>query len=113
MEYCGFIDMIGQGQLHQNAVDGRIVVEMADALQKHVLGHGFGQVLLQFMEAQGQCRFDLECDVADRGRVTPHQNGDQAGHHAVLGPHSGHIPAQILEHCFAHIRALDDFRCFH
>ena len=73
------INVRGQGQLHQDAVDAVVGVKGVDAGQQLGLGHG-GRVLLQHgMQAAVIAGLDLVAHIHLGGRVFAHQHHGQAG----------------------------------
>ena len=73
------IDVVGQGQLNQNAMNSRVLVEGRHAGQQLGLGQG-GRVSLEHrMHAGVFAGLDLVAHIHLTGRVVAHQNHGQAG----------------------------------
>ena len=79
------VDGLGQGELHQDAVDLGVFVVLVQQGQQLGLGNGGGLVVLDGVEAQLMGGFLLGGDVADGTRVFTHQNGDQTRGNIVFG----------------------------
>ncbi len=86
-----FVALLGQGQLHQDAVYGRIVVEVVDRVQE-LFGRGGGAQFVQFAaDAAFFAGLALVAYVDLTGRVLAHQDRGQAGDHARLLRELGHL----------------------
>ena len=96
--------MLGQRQLHQDAVDGRVVVECFHAGQQCGLGH-VGFVLLEHrVQAAVFAGLDLVAHVDLAGLVVAHQDDGKAGGHATGFEGGGavrHLSTQLAGKGFA------------
>ena len=73
------IDMCGQGQLHQNAVNGGVGIEGVHPFQQRRFAHG-GVVFFEYrMHAAIAARLDLVAHIHLAGGVVAHQNNGQPG----------------------------------
>jgi hypothetical protein len=98
------INVGGQGQLHQDAVDARVIVERIHAGQQFGLGHR-GIVLLQHrVQARVGAGLDLVAHVDLAGLVITHQHHGQAGRQSTGLEGSGacgDVAAQLGGQCVA------------
>ncbi|MNR23217.1 hypothetical protein D3C85_1402240 [compost metagenome] len=79
------VHVLGQRKLHQDAVDGRVLVQDGDAGQQFGLGH-LGRVLLfHGMQAGLFAGRDLVAHIHLRRGVRAHQHHGQAGAGALGG----------------------------
>ncbi len=91
IEHGAGVDGTGQGQLHQYAVDGGIVVQLLDQVQQVVLGDFRRQTVFQRAHA-GLARLgQLAIDVDFAGRVVADQDHGQRRHGAGLKAESRRI----------------------
>ncbi|VVO38950.1 hypothetical protein PS718_05617 [Pseudomonas fluorescens] len=90
--------MLGQRQLKQNAVDGRIVVKTVDQIGQRLLSGVRGQVVGLREEADLFTVFTLVRDINLRGRIAADQDHREAGSAqallATLGNSFGDLLAQ-------------------
>ncbi len=90
-----FVDVIGQRQLHQDAVDRRVRVELVDQRQDVGFGRVGGQVVIARRDAGLFACAALVADINPRGRVFPNEDHGQAGLRiSPLGPRID-LPADL------------------
>ena len=78
-QHLAFVNMLGQGQLHQNAVHSRIGVHLGDDAQQ-LLFRGFGgQLAAQIEDAAFLAVLFLTADIDLRGGIFAHQQHSQTG----------------------------------
>ncbi len=85
------INLGGQGQLHQDAVDLIAAVQIVDQVEQFHCGGGFGQSMLFAIEANFFTSLYLAANVDFRRGVVAHQDNRQAGANSSRG--------QILGFC--------------
>ena len=85
VEHLVGIDVFGQGQLDQDAVDLGVLVVFVDQGQEGRLADVGGLIVLNGIEAQFMGGLLLGGDIADGAGIFPHQDGDQAGGDVVFG----------------------------
>ena len=85
VEHLVGIDVFGQGQLDQDAVNVGVLVVFLDQGQEGRLGNVGRLIVLNGMKAQFMGGLLLGGDIADGGGIFPHQDGDQAGDDVVFG----------------------------
>ena len=78
--------MLRQRQLHQDAVHGRIRVELLDQGQHFGFGRLGGQLVLPRVHADLDRLLGLVGDIDLGGRVLAHQHDGEAGGEAMLRP---------------------------
>ena len=96
--------MLGQRQLHQDAVDGRIGVQLGDLVEYDLLVDVLLIDDLLGVHADGQAAIDLVLHVDLRGRVFANQNDHQTGlvPFGRQGFHAGlEALPEFLRQCFA------------
>jgi hypothetical protein len=71
--------VLGQRQLHQDAVDGRVGIQLGDLVEHHLLVDITVVNDLFGMHADGQAAIDLVLHVNLGSRVFADQNDHQAG----------------------------------
>ena len=98
LHHGALVQALGQGGLHQNAVDVLLVVEGVHQSQQFLLGGGGGQGVLLGVDARGLAGLFLVVHVDAGGRVLPHNDHGQAGADA-LPLQGGHL----LGHLFLHL----------
>ena len=102
------VQLCGQGQLHQNAVNAFVMIGFFDlgfqlrlgSLLPHADGSG--------MYPQPSAGFFLVGYIGLAGRITAHQNDAQAGHNATL-PQGFHPLFQFFFDLQRHCRAVQNF----
>jgi hypothetical protein len=100
----------GQGELDQDAVDRRVVVEGLDAGQQFGLGE-VGRVLLEHrVQAAVLAGLDLVAHVDLAGRVLADQHHRQAGDHAA-GLERGGAGGDLGAQCLGERVAVDQLGC--
>ena len=104
------VNMLGQGQLHQNAVDAGVVVQRFDAGQQLGFSHGSVVLFQHGMKAHVFAGLDLVAHIDLRGLVVAHQNDGQAGRDA-LGFESCRTRGDFLAQLFGEGFAVDDLGC--
>ena len=105
-----FINVAGQGQLHQNAMDGAVGIAGVNQLQERILADIYREVVLFGMDAQGMGSVVFRPHIGLRGRVITHQNGGQARHNA-LGLELLHGNSQFLLDGGGDFLAENEFCC--
>ena len=85
VQHRGFVQMLGQRQLHQYAVHGFVGVQFAHLGQQRVLRGVGGQRDMHGFEAQRLGGLALVADIDFGGRIVAHQHGGQARHQAMRG----------------------------
>ncbi len=83
-QHLGLVDVARQGQLHEDAVDGRVLVVPVDAGKQFRLGGVRRQGHLLGVDAEGVGGAVLGRHVRLGGRVLAHQDRHQAGNEVVL-----------------------------
>ena len=106
VEHLLFVQMLGQGQLHQDAVNLGVFIELVDQVDEFFLGGFLRQVVSLRVDAQLFRGLFFLADVYLRGRVRPDEHRDQPGHDIVLRLEVGDFFFQF----FAYLRG--DFRAF-
>jgi hypothetical protein len=103
---------VGQGQLDQDAMHRRIVVELANQVQQLVLAGVHGQLVLEGSHARlaGLLRLVANIDLARR--VLAHQHHGKAWNEAVLGLELLSRLADARAQARGEGLAVDDFRDF-
>ena len=91
--------MLGQRQLHQDAVDIGIVVQREHAVEQRLLAHGGGQLVELGAHAGFLARADLVAHIDARGGVVASEHDRQAGANAALRKRG-----DLLLHRGAHLR---------
>ena len=104
------VDVLGKGQLDEDAVNGGIAVVFVDQCEQRLFADVFGLVVLNLVKAERQRGLHLQGHVTDRSGIRPDQNGHKPRHGAVLFPDGFHFPAQFFKNRGPHLRAADDFR---
>ena len=100
--------MLGQRELHQDAVHGRIHVQGLDVVQEGLLadvGREFYQAGFHPRVGRG---LHLVAHINLAGRVLPHNNDHQARLAAVLGLQFRHLGLDFVFHCGAQRLSVDD-----
>ena len=95
-----FVDLFGQGQLHQDAVDAGIGVELLDLGQDLGVAGGIGHAELEAFHAGLDRLLALGADIDLAGRVLAHQDHRQPRRDAVLRLQFG----DLGRHALAHLR---------
>jgi hypothetical protein len=104
------VDVLGQGQLHQDAVNAGVVVQRFDTCQQFGFGHG-GVVLFQHrVEAHVFAGLDLVAHIDLGSLVVAHQNHGQAGRDA-LGLERCRACGDFLAQLFGEGFAVDELGC--
>ena len=95
--------------MHQEAVHGRVAVELVDRLEQVVLSGGGGDADVHRSDAIALARFVLAGYVVGAGRVVTHQDGTQADDLAGLAE-GGHPRPYPGQYCVRDRRAGHDDR---
>ena len=104
------VNVLGQGQLHQNAVNAGVVVQRCHAGQQLGFGHR-GIVLFQHgVKAHVFAGLDLVAHIDLGSLVVAHQNHGQTGRHA-LGLEGCCTRGDFLAQLFGEGFAVDDLGC--
>jgi hypothetical protein len=78
LDHRGAADLLRQGQLHQDTVDGRIVIEGVDQREQARLGGVLGQIIGQRHNPDLLAGAALVAHVDRRGRILAHPDHRQA-----------------------------------
>jgi hypothetical protein len=73
-----FVQVLGQRQLHQDAVDGRVGVQLAHQPFHFLLRGGSRELVAEALHAHLDAVFALHADVSLGRRVFAHEHGGQA-----------------------------------
>ena len=84
LQHLGGVDVLGQRQLHQDAVDVGIVVQREHAVEQRLLAHGGGQLVELRAHAGFLGGAHLVAYIDARGRIVAGQQNCQAGANAAL-----------------------------
>jgi hypothetical protein len=93
------VQMGGDGQLHQDAVDGRVSVQLVDLGEKFFLGDGRGEIESERCDADLCTRPLLGAHVGGRVTSLAHQNHGQAGNYTIGSFHFVHSNLQLFSDC--------------
>ena len=109
VEHLVGVDVLGQGQLHQDAVDLGVLVVLVQEGQQGRFGDIRLLVVLNGIETEFVGGLLLGGDVADGAGVLAHQDGDQARGYIVLGLEFFHLFLQFGAYLGGHLRPFDQF----
>ena len=107
-----FVNMLGQRQLNQNAVDIRVIVVFTDQSQQIRFGDIFGLIILNFIKSNRQRCFYLQGYIADRRRVVAHKDGCQTGYFAVFGLYLFNVFFDFSQNSLSYLGSANNF-CGH
>ena len=111
VEHFLLVEVLGQRQLAEDAVDLGVFVELGDELHQVVLAGVLRQVVPLGVDAQLAAGLLLGAHVDLGGRVGPDEDGYQAGHHVVLGLELGDLGLELFADLLGDFGALDEFCC--
>ena len=104
----GFVEMFGQGQLNQYAMERAVCVEAVDE-GGHLLLCSVGRQPERFREYAGRgAGAALVAHVHGRRRVVAHQHRGQAGPHAGVGKQFRNVPGYLGADCGGQFVAVED-----
>jgi hypothetical protein len=106
------VDVLRQGQLHQDTVHRRIAVQIGDQRQQFTLAGRGGQLVLEAAHARGDSLLALVAHVYLAGGVTAHQHHGKSGLKIVGSFQSLHFLGNALAERFRPRLAINAF-CGH
>ncbi len=83
LQHLGHVDVLGQRQLNEDAVDIVICIELADQDQQLLVGDRGWQAMAGRLDADRFAGLDLARDVDLRGGIFADKHDRQAGRHAL------------------------------
>ena len=109
----GRVELLGQRQLDQDAVDRGVGVEAPDQLQQLGLRRILGELVVEARHAEFDRELALAADVDLAGRIGAHQHRGQAGLGPALGDQIGNTGAHALAQTAREGFSIDQFRISH
>ena len=104
------VDVLGQRQLHQDAVHGRIAVQPGDQLQQLGFGRALGQAMVEARHAELGRDAALAPHIDLAGGIVADQHRGEAGLHALGRDQLGDALAHALAQGRREGLAVDQFR---
>ena len=102
------VDLLGQRQLHQDAVDVRIGVELGDELEQHLLGRVLGKLVLERLHADLDGLRGLVAHVDLACRILADEHHGEPGREAVLRLEPCHVGGDVGAHLGGNCLAVDE-----
>ena len=103
-----FLDVIGQGQLHQDAVDRPVGIQFGDETEQVCLRRVDVQPVLETFHAAGDRLFRLVADIDLAGGILADQHDREAGRQAVILFQTANRDGDAGAQCFREGLAVDD-----
>ena len=113
VEHGGFGNMLRQRKLHQNAVDGRVVVQLLHEGEQRLLVGFRRQLVLEGFQSGFDGRPALVANIDLARRILADQHDGEAGRQAVFRLQDGDLPADGLAEPGGKGLAVDDVGLVH
>ena len=102
-----FVDVGRRRALHQDAVNGRIRVQVADNLKQFFLGSVGGENYFTGIHPQFRTFFHLGIYIYLGGGIIPYQHHGQTGRYSLF-PEPGNIFFNLFQHLGGYLLSIDD-----